>query len=135
MKYNPVAIIFVTKDDEYAQRVDGMLVKQARKDPRNKDLIPDEIGKPIPLAKQAETPAMAEMAVLVTYEKEGIMCVDTHPNLHRQGWTLVARGVAEVMPHKPFHVSKSKVFEKETHVPKIMIAAQGSHIVAWLTTC
>lgn len=46
-----VTSISMIKNEEYAQGVEALSVKQASKDRMKKGLIPDEIAKPIPVAK------------------------------------------------------------------------------------
>lgn len=110
-----------------------MSVIQASKDRRNNDLIPDEIVKPIRVTKQVIILAMSETAVLFAYDKGGIISVNKHPNLPRRRWTLVARGVAKVMPPKLFHVLVSKLAEKDTNLAKVVVVAEEGHTMAGVT--
>lgn len=108
--------------------------EQACKDPINEDVIPDDTGLPIRVARQMTISAILAAAVLDTCNRADIMRVDIQLNTNRQGLPLIARKIAEAMPHQSFHVGVSNVTEKEMHLPESMIVAHGSHTVAWLAT-
>lgn len=130
----PIVTISVIMDDEYTQGVDSVPVKQAWKDPIDEHRIPDGITLTIRVARKTTIPAMLEAAVLVICDGSGILCVETHPYLKRRRLVFVARRIAEVMPNNSLHVKVSHFAEREMHLPRGIIEAQGSLTVAWLTT-
>lgn len=68
-----------------------MSMEQGSRGPMTKDLIPDEIGKLIWVAREVTNQAKSETAVLLNYNGSGIMCGETHSNLKRRQSSLITR--------------------------------------------
>lgn len=78
-----VAVISIIKDDDYAQAVDAVAVKEACKDLIDEHLLPYGIALPIRVSRQMMIPAMSEGTELEICEGASLMGFGTHPNLNR----------------------------------------------------
>lgn len=133
LQSKPIAIIDTGKDDDYGQGFDSVAAEKACKVSFDKHRIPDGIGLLIWVAKQMAIPGMLEAAVLLICVGARIFWVVLSPNLHRRRSDLAARGNAELVPHKSFHVRMSNLAERKVHLQKAMVVAQGSQNATWLT--
>jgi len=81
---------------------------------------------PVRVARSRSIPPMTTARVLVSSSALGLHFLSTHKNLVKNRLALLAQGVMEIVPHKPFYVAVSNFGSKPIQIPKHMHIATAN---------
>lgn len=78
---------------------------------------------PVRIPKQLVVPPSTAKATLVTTDASGLLTVVSRPFSCKRQLTVVARGIAEVLQQRAFHIIVSNFSDHTVHLPKHRIIA------------
>lgn len=81
------------------------------------------VSQKVRLAEKVTVPPMTQITARAQSEVSGMRFLQSHPKLFHRNMTLMANGVMDILPNRPFSVTLSNFSDKTVTIPKNAVVA------------